>query len=523
MKHALLIGCALAAWSASPCSAENAKILRVVPHSNLTILDPVWTTAYITRNHGYMIYDTLFGTDEQGAVRPQMVEKWSVSEDKLVYTFTLRAGLAFHDGAAVTSEDAVASIARWGKRDVMGQALMAATDRLEKVDARTFRLTLKAPYALVLESLGKTSSHVPFVMPKRVADTPADRQIESTIGSGPFMFQSQEWKPGERVVYVKNPKYVARSEPASGTAGGKLAKLDRVEWLIVKDSQTQVNALAAGEVDMIESVPFELYAGLKARADIRIVNYYPVGFQAFMRMNHLQPPFNNAKVRQAALAAMNQTAVLRAQVGVPELYAPCASIYPCKTAYANERGLEALAKPNMKRARQLLGESGYDGTPVVLMQQTDLAPISKTPVVVAQLLRQAGFKVDLQAMDWQTLVSRRAKKDPPARGGWSAFVTWGVAADLSNPVSNNPLNAACEDAWFGWPCDSELQALRARFARTADEPTRKSLAEAIQVRAAAVVTHVPLGEYQIPAAARRSVSGVVIAPALVAWNISKSE
>jgi peptide/nickel transport system substrate-binding protein len=499
----------------------DSKVFKLTPHSNLTILDPIWTTAYITRNHGYMIYDTLFGTDEKGEVKPQMVDQWSASADQKTYTFTLRDGLVFQDGKLVTSEDVVASLTRWAQRDSMGQELAAFTDKMEAVDARTFRIVLKEPYGLVLASLGKVSSNVPFIMPRRVAATPPDKQIEEFIGSGPFVFKKDEWKPGEKVVYAKNANYRPRTEPASGTAGGKVVKVDRVEWIIIKDPQTQANALTAGEIDAIEALPFELYGALKGNAKIQVVNYYPAGFQAFLRMNHLQPPFNNPKVRQAALAAINQEAIMRTQVGVRELYRTCASFYPCQTPYATTAALDMLVKPDMKRAQQLLKDSGYDATPVVLMQPTDLAPIAKAPVVVTQLLRQAGFKVDMQAMDWQTLVARRAKRDPPANGGWSAFITWTVAAEAMNPISNIPLNAACDKAWFGWPCDEEILKLRERFVRASDETQRKSIAEQIQRQAAATVTHVPLGEFSIPLAVRNGIKGIVNCPVLVGWNISK--
>jgi peptide/nickel transport system substrate-binding protein len=196
-------------------------------------------------------------------------------------------------------------------------------------------------------------------------------------------------------------------------------------------------------------------------------------------------------------------------------------VYPCKTAYESDKGMDFIAKPDMKRAQQLLKESGYDGTPVVIMQPTDLVVISKLPLVAAQLLRQAGFKVDLQSMDWQTLVSRRAKKDPPSQGGWNIFLTVWANVDGVNPVGMNAMNASCEKAWFGWPCDKELEALRDAFAHATDEKQRKALAEQAQVRAMEIGTHVPLGEYLAPVATRKNVKGIPTGYFLVLWNVSK--
>jgi len=500
---------------------DDKRVLRVAPHSNLTILDPNWTTAWISRNHGYMIYDTLFGTDVQGLVTPQMVEKYDVSKDRKTWTFQLRDGLQFHDGQTVTSEDVIASIERWGKRDTMGERLMSLMEAIEPVDAKTFRMKLKEPYGLVLESLGKPSGYVLFIMPKRAARTPVDKQITDYTGSGPFIFAKDEWKPGEKVVYLKNARYKPRTEPASGTAGAKIPKVDRVEWVIIKDPQTQVNALAAGEIDIVEAPAHELYPSLRNNQQLQLVETNPRGYGFFMRFNHLQPPFDNPKVRQAAMAALNQEAILKAQVGQTGMYRTCFSVYPCQSAYATGKGMDFIAKPDMKRAQQLLKESGYDGTPIVLLQPTDVAAASKLPIVANQLLRQAGFNVDMQAMDAQTFMARRAKKDPPSKGGWNIFLTLSNAAGTADPIVSVPLNAACDNAWFGWPCDAELEKLRDAFARARDEKERKVAAEQVQVRAMEVGTHVPLGEYLQPVAARKNVKGVVVGYFLVLWNVEK--
>jgi len=499
------------------------KVLRVVPHSNLNILDPIWTTQYMARNHGYMVYDTLFGTDEKNKIQPQMVEKWTESPDHRLWTFTLRPGLAFHDGAPVTGEDVVASLQRWGKRDAMGQKLMSFVERMDSPQPNTFRIFLREACGFVLEALGKPSSNVPFIMPKRIADTPADKQIEDATGSGPYIFAKDEFKPGDKAVYLKNTKYVPRKEPPSGTAGGKRVYVDRVEWnLALRDAQAQVNALSRGEVDIIEQPAFESYAPLKADKNIQVVNSNPLGFQYMCRFNHLHPPFNNQKIREAALAAMPQEPFLRAQVGVKEFYHSCPSMFTCNTPYASAKGSDIQSKSSMKKAQELLKSSGYDGTPVVIMKPTDLAAIQKLPDVAAQLLRQAGFKVDLQAMDWNTVVTRRSKKEPPANGGWNMFCTAWVAPDIWNPIANPAVGAMGEKSWFGWPSDGEIEKLRDQFARETDAAKKKTLAEDIQARAFAIGTHAPLGEYIEPLAARKNITGFVTGPGNLYWNIKKN-
>jgi peptide/nickel transport system substrate-binding protein len=509
-------------FSAGSVFAQE-KVLRVVPHSNLNILDPIWTTQYMARNHGYMVYDTLFGTDANNKIQPQMVDKWSVSPDNRLWTFTLRDKLEFHDGKPVTGEDVIASLSRWGKRDAMGQKLMTFVERMDAPAPNQFRIFLREACGFVLEALGKPSSNVPFIMPKRVADTPADKQIEDATGSGPYVFAKDAFKPGDKAVYLKNAKYSPRKEAPSGTAGGKHVYVDRVEWnLALRDAQGQVNALVNGEVDVLEQPAFESYPALKADKNVQIVNSNPLGFQYMGRFNHLYPPFNNPKVRQAALAAFQQEPFLRAQVGIKEYYRACASMFTCGTPYGSPKGSDVQSKSNMKKAQELLKASGYDGTPVVLMKPTDLAAIQKLPDVAAQLLRQAGFKVDLQAMDWNTVVTRRAKKDPPAQGGWNMFFTAWVAPDIWNPLANPAVGALGEKSWFGWPTDEKIEKLRDDFARATDEGKKKALAEEIQARAFEIGTHAPLGEYIEPLAARKNVSGFVTGPGNLYWNIKKN-
>jgi len=518
---AAILLAAVAAGAAVPASAQE-KVLRVVPHSNLSILDPIWTTQYMARNHGYMIYDTLFGTDEKSRVQPQMVDKWTVSPDNRLWTFTLRDGLEFHDGKPVTGEDVVASIARWGKRDAMGQKLMTFVDRMDSPAPNSFRIFLREACGFVLEALGKPSSNVPFIMPKRVAETDAFKQIEEHVGSGPYVFKRDEFKPGDKAVYVKNAKYKPRKEKPSGTAGGKFVYVDRVEWnLALRDAQAQVNALQKGEVDIIEALAFDHFETVKKDPSIQLPAYDTVGLQYMARFNHLNKPFDNAKVRQAVLAAFAQEPFLRAQVGVKELYRPCPSMFTCGTPYGSAVGSDIQSKSNMKKAQELLKASGYDGTPIVVMKPTDLASIQKLPDVAAQLLRQAGFKVDLQAMDWQTLVARRAKKDPPSAGGWNAFLTSWVAADILNPVMVGFLNSSCDKAMFGWPCDEKMEALREQFARETDAEKQKAIAEQVQLRWAQNPSHIYLGQWYQPAAMRKNVNGVVTAPVTVFWNVTK--
>jgi peptide/nickel transport system substrate-binding protein len=519
---ALLLSAVFTLAGAPANAQDSQKVLRLVPQSDLKILDPMWTSAAITRNHGYNVYDTLFGVDAAGKIHPQMVDTYTTSPDGATWTFTLRKGLAFSDGAPVTSADVLASLKRWGQRDGLGQRMFQAMDQATAIDANSFRFVFKQPFGMVLDALSKPSSNPPFIMPARVAATPADQQIEDTVGSGPYIFKRDEFRPGERVVYIKNPKYVPRDEPPSGTAGGKRVYVDRIEWVVLKDAQTQANALANGEVDMLESVPAEQFQTLQANSKIELHANPTLKNTYTFQMNHLIPPFNNPKIARAATLAISQEPLMRAQFVNKDTYRACVSIYPCGSTFASDQTAGFTGKPQFAAAKALLKEAGYDGKPVVLMYPTDIASLNKVPPVMAALLKQAGFNVDLQSMDWPTLLTRRAKKDPADKGGWNAFITSWAGNENINPMYFPALSGNGENGWFGWATDDKLESLKTQFLAERDEAKRRELATAMQVRVFETGLFAPLGEYKPMTAYRKGVvSGVVDGPVGVFWNLKK--
>lgn len=519
-----LFAAALASF-AMMSGAVDAQTLRAVKHSDLRVLDPILTTAYMSRNHGYMIFDTLYALDSDLVAQPQMVASHEVSEDELTYTFTLRDGLTFHDGADVTGEDVAASIKRWGERDGMGQVLMSFVESMEQGEnPNQFVINLKEPYGLVIDSLAKPSSNVPFIMPKRLADTPSTEAIPEQIGSGPFKWVPDEYQPGVIAVYEKFEEYVPRDEPASWAAGGKEVKVDRVEWVVMADDQTALNALQAGEIDYWESPPSDLLPILDANPEVTVRNLNALGYQTIMRPNTLNAPMDDPKIRKAAIASVKQKDVLDALIGNPDLYSLCGAMFVCNTPLATDVGSETLTEGNgMDQAKALLQEAGYDGTPIVIMHPTDVSTLRSQPVVVAQAMRDAGFTVDLQAMDWQTLVGKRASQASIADGGWHMFMTNWVGADVFNPLVNNMVNGKGPDGgWFGWPDVPKLEELRMSYATAGTLQEQQKLAEEIQVLAYEEGVYAPIGQYFVPTAWSNGLEGVLDAPAPLFWNISKN-
>lgn len=515
-RGALVAGAATVLRSPSVRAQEDRRTLRFIPQAELKVFDPVWTSAYLTRNHAYLVYDTLFGNDEDRHIKPQMVDRTTVSPDGMRYIFTLRDGLQWHDGQPVVSEDCVESLKRWGKRDRLGQLLMAHTGKIAPVDKKTFTLDLVERFGLVLDALG--GQRPPFMMPARIASTSADQQIREIIGSGPFVFAKDDWQPGEQVVYRRNPDYVPRDEPPSGSTGGKIVYLDKVIWRQTPDPWEAANDLAAGQADWWELPPLDFIPKIEKNPDLETFVLDPLGTQGWLKPNCLHPPFNNRKARQALLHMTDQVTYLAWAVAQSSYYRTCNSVFACGGPYATATGAEPLIEHDLDKARQLVKESGYDGHPVVVIV-TDIPIMNAAAIVTRQRLEAIGFKVIFKPMDWSTNLIVRARKEPPDKGGWNLLHTWWQAAEVINPAVHFGLSGAGPQAWFGWPDIPQLEKLVTDWVRAADESNRKRLANEIQKVAFTEVPYVPWGEWLQPTAFRRGVRGLLKFGHPIFWNV----
>lgn len=505
----------------SVMTAASAQTVTAVMHSGLRMMDPIQSTAFITREHGYMIYDTLVGIDSNFKVQPQMAD-WEVLDDGKVYRFTLRDGLQWHDGTPVTSEDCIASIKRWLDNDNTGPVLKDFLADTKIVDDQVFELHLTEATSLMLDSLAKISSRPAFMMPKRIVEDANEKAVSEMIGSGPFKFVQSEFRPGVKVVYEKNTDYVPRDEPADWTSGGKQVNVDRVEWVSMPDAMTSANALINEEVDFIEKFPFDLLPLVENMPGITAKVIDPLGNWSYYRFNHKHPPFDNKLVRQAAMYAVGQEDVMKALVGNADYYSTCASPFGCGTPNATDYGKEMIISANAKKAKELLAEANYDGTPVVLLHPTDHVMASPQPVVIASALKAAGFTVDMQSMDWQSVVTRRSNANEPAQGGWGIFATYGIVAASGDPFANTTIAANGKDAWFGWPDVPEIEALRLEYARATDDQSKQATAAKIQEFVVDEGVIVPLGQFRTPAAFRNTLQNIPEAPITVFWGLEKN-
>ena len=513
---------AIASALSAPAIAQgNAKVLRCAPEANLASIDPIWTTATVAINHGYMVYDTLFGVDLSLTPQPQMAAGHTVSDDGRTWTITLRDGLFFHDGEKVRSADCIASIDRWSKRSSWGQALGAVTQEMTVKDDKTFTIQLKKPFALTTYALGVASC---FIMPERVAKTDPFKQITEAVGSGPFKFVKEDWVAGAKAAWVKNDQYIPRDEPADFFAGGKRVYVDRVEHTVMPDGATAAAALQTGEVDWVHVPLIDLVPMLKRSAGVTVAVYDPLGWLGVIRPNFLYPPFDNRKLLRAILPAIDQREFLAAVIGEQsDLGKLPAGFFTVGSKMANMAGLEALSGPrDVAKAKRLVAESGYKGEPVLLMSPTDQPALAQVCQVTRDVFEKVGIKVDYQATDWSTLVARRASRELPDKGGWNAFCTSWSGLAVADPGGHFPIRGNGSGAWFGWPTDQKMEALRDSWFDAPDLPTQQKICEDMQTYAFEQVPFIPIGQWFYPTAFRNTVTDIVRSPNILHWNLKKS-
>jgi peptide/nickel transport system substrate-binding protein len=516
-KSALLAFAVLA----MPAAAQTppSTVLRVVPQADVAVTDPLFTTAWISTIHGTMVWEGLFAWDSKLQPRPQMVREWSTSPDGLAWRFTLRDGLKFHDGSPVTTTDVIASLRRWMTIDAMAKKVGAITTTMTAVDDKTLEWTLSVPVPGLLDTLAAAPSRFAAIM--RAQDIPEPgKPATSVIGSGPFRFNTELRISGVRVVYDRNPDYVPRDEPPDGLAGGRVVKVDRVEFQVQPDQATAVSALQAGEVDLLERPSFDLLPLLRRNGNFKLQVLTELASQAVLRPNSLYPPFNDPRARLALAYIIDQDAQMAGGYGDPAFYQRCNSFFVCGSPNGTEAGAEDFG-PDLARAKQLLTEAGYKGEPIRMPATRDISYMGPMAEVAADAMRRAGLNVQLEWSDWATVVSRTSNQESPAAGGWNIYVSGMPGVLAWSPSTNIFAYMPCDRSNLaGWPCDAEVETLRTRYAEAA-APDRSAILTQLQRRLAVVNPYRLLGQATQPIAYRSNVVGVLNSPVIAYWNITK--
>jgi peptide/nickel transport system substrate-binding protein len=509
---------------AMPAIAQQSRTLRYVPNAALTVLDPVMSTANGTVNHGYHVFDTLYAVDRNFVPRPQMAAGHSVSDDGLTWTITLREGLLFHDGSRVRATDCIASLQRWMKRDAFGQSLAAAIAEWQAPDDRTLRLRLTRRFPLLLDVLAKPTGPA-FVMPEHLARTDIARPIAEMIGSGPFRFLADEFMVGSRVAYRRFEGYVPRPEPSNWASGGKVARVERIEWQIIPDPSTAAAALQTGDVDWWEVALHDLVPVLARNREIVVDQTDPTGFLAVLRFNTLQPPFDNPALRRAVLRAVDQREYLALLGDVDDAgtVRPCHSFFPCGTTYGAASTPDPMTPPaTIAEARKLVAAAGYRGERIVIINPSDVPTITPLGQMTFDLFCRLGMNAELVVSDWASVLQRRGNRGPIDQGGWNVFHTWNTGASMANPMQNSTLRGQGARGWFGWYDSPAMEAMAAAFLSAETAVERRSIAAAMQAKGLEDAPTVPLGQFFLKTAYRRGLTGIQPAPVPFPWGVAKA-
>lgn len=475
-------------------SAQTPNVtFRWVPSTDLSVLDPVFTTAAITACHAMQVFDTLFGLDAQYQPQPQMLERFVVSEDLRQWTLSLRPALRFHDGSPVVAQDVVASLKRFGQRNLLGQTLFSLATEIVASETNTVKISLSRPFSLLPYTLASTSASI---MPERLANTPDNVAIKEMVGSGPFRFLPEQWVSGSKVEYAKASGYVPRTEGvASNTAGPKVTHIDSLKWLIIPDRATAVAALQNNEVDGIELVDNDFIPTLRKNPRIELIkSALPSIF--IMRFNHLHAPFDNVEMRRAILSVISQSDFMMAANGAdfPEYWNAQCGVFAPGTPMASEAGMEKLnGKRDMGLARKRIQAAGYKGETIVILDPVDAAPYHACALVTEDLFKQLGLKTELRPMNWGTYLQRRNNQEPPQAGGWNVAFTALTGTSNLDPASNLGMRGTGKQGWFGWPTNPTLEALRMDWFFADSLQARQKICQAIQVEVLDQVPYIPLG------------------------------
>ena len=490
--------------------AQGSKVLKFVPQADLTLLDPVFNTALVTRTHGMLVFDQLYGLDENFNVQPQMVEGHVVEDDGKTWKITLREGMTFHDGTPVLARDCIASIDRWMQADVLARSIRAITVEMQPLSDRVIQIRLRKPFPLLPTALAKPSSFCP-VMPERLASLPPTTQVTEVIGSGPFRWVAAERLPGSRAVYERYTAYKPRPDGTpSFLAGPKIAHLDRVEWHTLPDAATAAAALQQGEVDWWENPTPDLLPLLRRNAGIRIEVKDKAGTLAMIRFNHLQPPFDNPAIRRAFLAGINQTDYMTAVMGSdPNSWNARCGFFVPGSPLASEAGLEAMnGAPDYDKVRRDLEAAGYKGERVVLMVPTDFPALNAQSELAGDMFRRVGINLDYQTSDWGSVASRLPNQGGLDKGGWSAWANIIPGVIALNPATQSYVRGPGKAGTYGWPDMPKVEALRDQFMDAQDPAEQKRLTRELQIQAFQDVPYLPTGAYYQPTAFRRNVTDI---------------
>ncbi len=527
MKRRQFLATTAAATLAAPAvrAAGDPKVLKFVPQADIALLDPHFAPALVTRNHSYLVYDTLYGVDDQALPKPQMAAGHVIEDDGKTWKITLRDGLKFHDGEKVLARDAAASLLRWSKRDVFALSVFQGVDEVSAISDNVLQFRLKRPFRLLADALGKQSPFAPAIMPERLAKTEPGQQVKEIIGSGPYKFVMSERVPGSRAVYEKFDGYVPRPDgKPEGSTGPKIARIPRIEWHTIPDPATAAAALQSGEVDWWEQPTGDLLPLLRKHKDVNVEVLDFLGYVAVLRFNHLHPPFNNPAIRRALLGAFSQRDMMQAVAGEDRsMWKEGVGYFTPASAFANDAGMEAMNAPrDLAKVKRDLAAAGYNGEKFNLLVPTDLPAINAMSEVCGEIFRKLGMNMDYVTADWATVAARLNSKETLDKGGWSLNANYAPGYSPMSPAAHGFLRGLGVNSLFGWPTMPKVEELRTAWIDSTDPAEQKRICREIQLAAFQDVPYVPLGSFFFASAYRKDLAGIIRGGIPLFYNVTRT-
>ena len=491
---AAVTGLAAVLLTAIPGSAQDTPraggVLKLAMIGEPPTLDAHLTTATITYNVMWHVYETLYTLDRNYEPAPMLAEGHTVSDDGRRYTIALRRGVKFHHGKELTAADVVASLMRWARLQTAGKVIWKNVEALEARDPYTVVFHLKGPTGSLLYGL---SSPFAAIYPSELVEAAGDGTLKSHVGTGPFRFV--EHKPDRHIRLARFKEYVARAEPPNGYGGKRTAWVDELLFLPTPDLSVRTAGLETGDYHFADQIKQDQYERL-SRIPALELSIIKFGFWPTAVLNHRQGLMTNKKLRQAMQATLDSEPILAAAIGNKEFYRVDGSVFQKELFWHSTVGLEAYNQRNKDKARRLLKEAGYTGQPVRWLTTQEYDYMYKSALVARQQLEEVGFKIDLQVLDWATLVQRRGKAEL-----FDVFST-------GYPVNFDPalfIPLQCE--WPGWWCHEEKERLMVDLARETDVRKRKAIVDRIQAIFYEDVGRIKFGDVFLFRAARRELRG----------------
>ena len=452
-------------------AARYGGTLKWIPGGSVASIDPQGTAALMLAQ-AFHIYDTLVAWDREGNIAPQMADAWEFEEGGKRLVMTLRDGLKFHDGNAVTIEDVIASIDRWREKDNYGKLFNQHMVEMKRMDEETFSVEFTQPQGIFLEGLSKPAGHYPVIMPKW--QTEQGFPLETHIGSGPYKLT--KWELGNTLIKDRFVDYEPRAEPPSYLAGGRNAYFDRLEMVEVPDQETRVAALITGQVDYLDTISGDFMGRLQSDEKVQVLVGRP-GVKPVIYFNMARPPFDDTesglKLRLAVQAMVDVEDFMRA-FGPSQLWSLCGSIQACGSFYESKVGLENYNQNDLEKAKRLMKEAGYAGEPIIIPAPADYPTIRPTIVVLASQMEKAGFNVELRTFDtpgWLAVLQTKPLEEAP----WHATGSW-VGSGAIMPLATG-LNAVPTAYGYDNP---ELLKVRLALAAETDPVKRKAFVDDMQ-------------------------------------------